>query len=107
MPTLKHIILSLEIRNDNLPISNLNCSKKKRYKLRYIDFNKELEKQKIKIPLSVQSEWLQFFESEKAKVAELLTFISKTDSEIDNLVYNLYNLTDEEIKIVEKCNNRE
>ncbi|MBP7497067.1 MAG: N-6 DNA methylase [Bacteroidales bacterium] len=99
-----NFIKILQVKFENI---NINNKLKEWYKLRYIDFNKELEKQKIKIPLSVQSEWLQFFESEKTKVAELLTYISKTDSEIDNLVYNLYNLTDEEIKIVEKCNNRE
>ena len=64
-------------------------------------FSKELEKQKIKISLSDQSDWIEHFEKEKAKAQEIKSVIDKTDQEIDTMVYKLYELTDEEIKIVE------
>jgi hypothetical protein len=64
-------------------------------------FSKELEKQKIKLSLSEQSEWIEYFEKEKAKAQEIKSIIEKTDKEIDNMVYTLYELTPEEIKIVE------
>lgn len=64
-------------------------------------FLKELEKQKIKLSLPEQSEWMQYFESEKAKANAIQDQISKTDREIDAMVYELYGLTEEEIRIVE------
>ncbi|MBL0007950.1 MAG: N-6 DNA methylase [Saprospiraceae bacterium] len=65
------------------------------------EFLKELEKQKIKLSLSEQSEWMQYFESEKAKANAIQDQIKKTDREIDSMVYELYGLTEEEIRIVE------
>lgn len=64
-------------------------------------FVRELEKQKIKLSLSDQAEWLDYFEKEKAKAQEIKAIIDKTDKEIDNMVYLLYGLTDEEIRIIE------
>lgn len=51
--------------------------------------------------MSEQSEWLTFFEEEKQKALAIKNEIDKTDKEIVNLVYAIYGLTDEEIKIVE------
>ncbi|MCK9612323.1 MAG: hypothetical protein M0R16_05420 [Bacteroidales bacterium] len=65
-------------------------------------FIKELEKQKIKLSLPEQAEWLDYFEKEKAKAQEIKAVIDKTDKEIDSMVYQLYGLTDEEIRIVEE-----
>ena len=64
-------------------------------------FLKELEKLKIKLTLSDQSEWLDYFEKEKSKANELQEVIKKTDDEIDMMVYEIYGLTEEEIHIIE------
>lgn len=69
--------------------------------LLFKDFLKELEKQKIKLSLAEQSEWMSYFEAEKAKANQLQQLIDVTDKEIDRMVYALYELTEEEIKIVE------
>ena len=69
--------------------------------LSFKEFLKELEKQKIKLSLSEQSEWMTYFEAEKAKANQLQQLIDATDKEIDRMVYALYELTQEEIKIVE------
>ena len=69
--------------------------------LSFKDFLKELEKGKVKLSLSEQSEWMQYFDAEKKKANDLQQLIDKTDSEIDAMVYQLYDLTDEEIAIVE------
>jgi len=71
------------------------------HKLSFGALIKELEKQKIKLSLSEQAEWMQYFESEKSKVVSIQNIITSTDKEIDAMVYALYGLTDEEIKIVE------
>ncbi|WP_343329299.1 Eco57I restriction-modification methylase domain-containing protein [Polaribacter staleyi] len=46
-------------------------------------------------------EWLDLFEENKQKVQALQAQINQTDKEIDAMVYELYGLTDDEIKIVE------
>lgn len=46
-------------------------------------------------------EWLDLFEENKQKAQVLQTQIHQTDREIDQMVYELYGLTDEEISIVE------
>jgi len=68
------------------------------------DFNEllnELEKQRIEIPAKKQKEWLEFFNENKKTINELQSQISKTDNEIDNLVYNLYKLSKDEIDLVQ------
>jgi hypothetical protein len=46
-------------------------------------------------------EWLELFEENKKKAQDLQTQINQTEKEIDQMVYELYGLTDEEIQIVE------
>lgn len=64
------------------------------------DFIKELSKQKIKLSLSEEAEWLKYFEEQKVKAAAFQKEIDDTDKQIDQLVYNLYGLTEEEISII-------
>ena len=71
------------------------------YLLSYSDFIKELAKKKIKLSLSDEAEWEEYFNTESKKALELKSKIDSTDKEIDQMVYKLYNLTEEEIKIVE------
>ena len=46
-------------------------------------------------------EWMDLFEENKKKALELKAEIDRTYKEIDAMVYELYGLTEEEIKIVE------
>jgi type I restriction-modification system DNA methylase subunit/REP element-mobilizing transposase RayT len=69
--------------------------------LEYKEFLKELSKAKIKLSLSEESEWMNYFKEQKQIAIELKTEIDKTDKEIDQMVYQLYGLTEEEIQIVE------
>jgi hypothetical protein len=48
-----------------------------------------------------EMDWMEVFETKKAEVQKLKTEIDKTDAEIDAMVYELYELTEEEIKIIE------
>lgn len=50
-----------------------------------------------------EMEWMEVFETKKAEALALKAEIDKTDREIDQMVYQLYGLTDEEIAIVEKA----
>ncbi|MFV8224779.1 Eco57I restriction-modification methylase domain-containing protein [Christiangramia aquimixticola] len=46
-------------------------------------------------------EWMELFEENKKKAVELQQQIDETDKKIDQMVYELYGLTEEEIQIVE------
>ena len=60
----------------------------------------ELKKQKIKLTLSQQDEWEDYFNDRKAECQEISAQIKATDDEIDNRVFDLYGLTAEERAIV-------
>ena len=72
------------------------------YKLTYPEFIKELAKKKVKLSLSQEAEWEDYFMQESKKVLELKSQIDATDKAIDTMVYELYGLSEEEIEIVEK-----
>jgi hypothetical protein len=61
----------------------------------------ELKKQKITLSLIQQDEWKDYFITYKTEINHLQTQITQTDNEIDQMAYELYGLTDEEIAIVE------
>ena len=63
-------------------------------------FVAELKKQKIKLTLSQQDEWEEYFNQRVAECQTLSAQIKATDNEIDNKVFDLYGLTEEERKIV-------
>ncbi|PQV49540.1 TaqI restriction endonuclease [Jejuia pallidilutea] len=54
-----------------------------------------------KLTLSEEAEWMQYFNEQKQKAVELKAEIDKTDKDIDQMVYELYGLNQEEIAIVE------
>ena len=71
------------------------------YLLSYKEFIAELGKKKVKLSLTEEAEWEDYFLQEAKKALEIKAAIETTDKEIDQMVYQLYELTDEEIRIVE------
>ena len=63
-------------------------------------FTTELKKQKIKLSLVQQDEWEDYFNQYRQACQELTVQISQTDNEIDQRVFDLYDLTPEEREIV-------
>ena len=63
-------------------------------------FVAELKKQKIKLTLSQQDEWEDYFTERVAECQEISAQITATDNEIDNRVFDLYGLNEEEREIV-------
>jgi hypothetical protein len=61
----------------------------------------ELKKGKVQLSLSEEADWMTYFTEQKQKALALQTEINRIDAEIDRLVYELYGLTEEEIRIVE------
>ncbi len=71
------------------------------FQLSFNEFLKELEKSKVKLTLSQKAEWDDYFLQESKKALAIKHQIDTTDKEIDQMVYCLYGLSEEEIKIVE------
>lgn len=83
-------------------LENLSTKLQEWYLLDFSDFIKELKRLKVKLSLSQESEWEEYFLEEKSKAIAIDSEIKNTDKEIDSMVYRLYDLTDEEIKIIEE-----
>lgn len=71
------------------------------YLLSFSEFEKELNKKKVKIPVADTAEWNEYFNTESKKVLTIKNQIDSTDKEIDLMVYKLYELTFDEVKIVD------
>ena len=71
------------------------------HEITYADFIKELAKKKIKMSLADEAEWEEYFLAEQTKAKQLIAEIECTDREIDQMVYKLYDLTHDEIAIIE------
>ncbi|WP_375561426.1 Eco57I restriction-modification methylase domain-containing protein [Bernardetia sp. OM2101] len=70
------------------------------YELDFRGFLKELEKKKITLSLFKQEEWQDYFEANKKEVLTIYNQIQTTDKQIDNLVFELYGLSEAEIEII-------
>lgn len=88
--------------SSNLDLKEFSKKMESFYELNFKEFLKELGKQKIKLSLSQQDEWEEYFEDYKNSILEIKQKISQTDKEIDLMIYKLYELNDEEIKIIEE-----
>lgn len=94
--------LFLDLLNSKFSIEKLTTKLQNWHELEFGDFLKELKKAKVQLSLSEEAEWMQYFNEQKQKAQTLKTEIDKTDKEIDKMVYDLYGLTEEEIKIIEQ-----
>jgi type I restriction-modification system DNA methylase subunit len=70
------------------------------FQIPFNEFLKELEKNKVKLKLSQKVEWEDYFLQESIKALAIKKQIDTTDKEIDQMVFQLYGLTDDEIRIV-------
>ena len=90
-----YILMKFNIETISSKISNWQ-------ELEFKEFLKELKKAKVKLSLQEEAEWMQYFKEQKQKAQSLKAEIEKTDKEIDRMVYGLYGLTEEEIRVVEE-----
>jgi hypothetical protein len=61
----------------------------------------ELDEAKVKFILDEEAAWMEYFNRQKTQTDELKSQIAQTDAEIDVMVYELYGLSEEEVKVVE------
>jgi uncharacterized coiled-coil protein SlyX len=97
----KKLDIFLELLKSNHPIKKETNKINEFYKYEFKDLLNELNKQKIEVKLSLQSELLDTFNKFKNEIIYLKEQIDNTDEKIDQLIYKLYELTPEEIKLIE------
>jgi len=85
----------------NFDIKKFSQKLDKYYKLDLKELLVELKRKKVKLNSNDIKEIKEEFSSNKDRVIRLNTEIEKTDDEINQMVYDLYGLTNEEIKIIE------
>jgi len=71
------------------------------YMLDYKAFIDELRKKKVKLTSSQQMDLLTLFEEKKAEIVELTKEINLVEKELDKLVYHIYDLSQEDINLIE------
>ncbi|MCQ2113265.1 MAG: BREX-1 system adenine-specific DNA-methyltransferase PglX [Bacteroidaceae bacterium] len=86
---------------ENLGIEKVSAALAEFDMLDFAELKKELKKQKVRLTLSQQDEWEDYFLNSQQKCMEIRNQIESTEEEINSRVYQLYGLTEEEIKIVE------
>ncbi|MEJ6067929.1 Eco57I restriction-modification methylase domain-containing protein, partial [Psychrobacter sp. 16-Bac2893] len=106
---IKYFISSYNFENISRKLENW-------YELSFADFIKELNKaikaknktrcKEGRMPIAEltkkdEFEWMELFEAKKKEVLELQQQIQQTEKEIDQMVYKLYDLTADEIAIIE------
>ena len=71
--------------------------------LSFDDFSKELSKlvKPRKLSLSEKSEWFEHFEKERAKAIKIDAQIMASNDKTEQMIYELYEFTESEIKLIE------
>ncbi|MBX3045077.1 MAG: N-6 DNA methylase, partial [Candidatus Kapabacteria bacterium] len=91
----------LELLKAEFNIQKLSTKIENWSKHTWSDFEQELKKAKITLSGEKKEDWFERFNRYKSQTDELKSIIDMTDRKIDQLVYQLYELTEEEINIVE------
>ena len=91
----------LKLVSADLGMVKITRKIEKWYNLQTDEFFAEIGKQNKNLSLGQKSQWLEYFEAQKQKALALQTQITSLDKEIDQMVYRLYGLTQEEVEVVE------
>ena len=78
-----------------------NTKLQKWHDLNFTQFLGELTKHKITPTLTQKSEWMDLFDTQRAKIKTLQTSLIQAERDINHHVYTLYNLTPDEITLIE------
>ncbi|MCP5493912.1 MAG: N-6 DNA methylase [Leptospiraceae bacterium] len=90
-----------ELFRADVMLENIPTKLEKWYLLDWKDFVAELKKKKLELSGKLKDEWFDRFKRKQEEALEIKKVIDRTDAEIDIMVYKLYELTFEEVKIVD------
>ncbi|MEA1936961.1 MAG: hypothetical protein U9N04_02510, partial [Patescibacteria group bacterium] len=86
---------------DNFDLDKLSKKLEAFYETDFKTFLKELKKKKVTLTLKDQDEWEEYFETYQKELLEIKDQIDTTDKQIDEMVYELYGLSEDEVAVVE------
>lgn len=89
---------SLEFLKNRFALEKINQKLEKFYELDFIEFKKALNIKKIS--MSDEEDLMNWFKTKKQDLMSIKTQIDECDKEIDNMVFDLYGLDEEERKVV-------
>ena len=84
-------------------IERITRKLEKWWELDFADFVREL---KVKLSLEEQEELMTYFNKRKSEVRDIVARIDATDKEIDEMVFELYGLSEEEKRVVLESNKK-
>lgn len=87
---------------DNFNLDKLPKRLESFWELGFADFVKELKKQKVHLSLQQQDDWEEYFDAYKKDIVCIQSKINQTDDDINQMVYRLYGINDDEIQIIER-----
>lgn len=94
-----------QVKDDNLPRKLLFWQNLEIDEV-LVELNKAIKKAGgEKLSKADEMEWMGLFETKKKEAQDLKAEIERTEKEIDQMVYELYGLSEEEIRIVEEASN--
>lgn len=93
----------VELLQVKFPITKSSKKLKNWPELDFTEFLAELKKVKVQQSLEEESEWLKFFTTKKSEANALQANINRIEKQIDQMVYELYGLSEDEILIVEQA----
>jgi hypothetical protein len=91
----------LKLLSADLAVAKISKKLEKWHSLNTNEFFAEVGKQNKSLALLQKSQWLEHFETQQQQALALQKQINQTDAKIDQMVYALYNLTKEEIAMIE------
>jgi type I restriction-modification system DNA methylase subunit len=97
----KNINKFLNRVTDNFELTKKSKKLESFYQHEFKVFIAELKKKNVNLTLLQQDEWEEYFTSYKDKINEFQIEISATRAKVDKMVYQLYELSEKEIKIIE------
>jgi len=94
-------IIFIELLEDNLGVDQKSNKLNSFYEYDFKVFIAELKKKKINLSLTDQVEWKEFFNKYKTEINSLQTEHILTDNNLNIIIYKIYNISEDEIKVVE------
>ncbi len=91
----------LDFLKSEFKLEKINNKLEKFYIISFEDFYKSVKTKNIEWGIDKKEEWHKWFSQKQKSILEKKNKIDETDREIDMMVYDLYGLTEEEVKIVE------
>lgn len=94
----------IDLLESRYKIGNSNSKLQKWSELDFKTFIYELKRSNTHLGLADESQWIKYFKEQKDKVQKIKYEVAQLDRHIDEVIYRIYELTPEEIKIIEAEN---